>query len=117
MLHSSNEQNLRFNRIDGLERVTLKPSLGFNPSSDEVERSNCISGAECGQAAVLSSEYQVLYAILTFSWIIRSVPTKNDILVPETVLKKRKSQEKERELKAAELKKKREVSFHTFGRC
>jgi large subunit ribosomal protein L7e len=39
------------------------------------------------------------------------VPTKNDILVPETVLKKRKSQEKQRELKAVELKKKRDVSF------
>jgi len=40
-----------------------------------------------------------------------SVPTKNDILVPETVLKKRKSQEKERELRAADLKKKRETIF------
>jgi hypothetical protein len=40
------------------------------------------------------------------------VPTKNDILVPETVLKKRKSQEKQRELKAVELKKKRDVSLH-----
>jgi hypothetical protein len=38
------------------------------------------------------------------------VPTKNDVLVPETVLKKRKSQEKQRELKAVELKKKRDVS-------
>jgi large subunit ribosomal protein L7e len=38
------------------------------------------------------------------------VPTKNDILVPETVLKKRKSQEKQRELKAVQLKNKREVS-------
>ena len=40
------------------------------------------------------------------------MPTKNDILVPETVLKKRKSQEKQRELKAVELKKKRDVSLH-----
>jgi Zn-dependent peptidase ImmA (M78 family) len=38
------------------------------------------------------------------------VPTKKDILVPETVLKKRKSQEKEREQRAADLKKKRDVS-------
>jgi len=38
------------------------------------------------------------------------VPTKNDILVPETVLKKRKSQEKERELRAADLKKKRDAN-------
>jgi len=38
------------------------------------------------------------------------VPTKDDILVPETVLKKRKSQEKERELRAAETQKKRDVS-------
>jgi len=39
-----------------------------------------------------------------------SVPTKNDVLVPETVLKKRKSQEKQRELKAVELKKKRDAN-------
>jgi large subunit ribosomal protein L7e len=39
-----------------------------------------------------------------------SVPTKDDILVPETLLKKRKSQEKEREARAAELKKKREAN-------
>jgi len=38
------------------------------------------------------------------------VPTKKDILVPETVLKKRKSQEKQRELKAVELKKKRDAN-------
>jgi large subunit ribosomal protein L7e len=37
------------------------------------------------------------------------VPTKNDILVPETILKKRKSQEKEREQRAADLDKKRKV--------
>ncbi|KAF2398383.1 60S ribosomal protein L7 [Trichodelitschia bisporula] len=36
-----------------------------------------------------------------------SVPTEKDILVPETLLKKRKSQEKEREQRAADLQKKR----------
>merc|ERR1711981_45144 len=36
-----------------------------------------------------------------------SVPTKSDILPPESLLKKRKSQEKERENRAAELEKKR----------
>lgn len=35
-------------------------------------------------------------------------------MVPETLLKKRKSQEKEREQRAADLKKKREVSEDTF---
>jgi len=39
-----------------------------------------------------------------------SVPTKNDILAPETVLKKRKSQEKARELRATETKKKKEAN-------
>ncbi|OCL10871.1 60S ribosomal protein L7 [Glonium stellatum] len=39
-----------------------------------------------------------------------SVPTQNDILVPETLLKKRKSQEKEREARAAELQKKRQAN-------
>jgi large subunit ribosomal protein L7e len=39
-----------------------------------------------------------------------SVPTHNDILVPETLLKKRKSQEKEREARAAELQKKRQAN-------
>ncbi|OCK96239.1 60S ribosomal protein uL30 [Cenococcum geophilum 1.58] len=39
-----------------------------------------------------------------------SVPTHNDILVPETLLKKRKSQEKEREARATELQKKRQAN-------
>jgi len=51
--------------------------------------------------------------VLTF-FCYRSVPTKDSILVPETLLKKRKSQEKEREARAADLKKKREVSNTVF---
>jgi hypothetical protein len=46
-------------------------------------------------------------AILTLH---SSVPTKSDILPPESLLKKRKSQEKERENRAADLEKKRAVS-------
>jgi len=42
--------------------------------------------------------------------VYRTVPSKDDILVPETLLKKRKSQEKEREQRAAELQKKREAN-------
>jgi len=38
-----------------------------------------------------------------------TVPTRADILVPETLLKKRKSQEKAREQRASELRKRREV--------
>ena len=43
-----------------------------------------------------------------------TVPTQDQILVPETLLKKRKSQEKERESRAQELQKRREVGldFH-----
>tara|TARA_R110002003_G_scaffold55_5_gene4968 strand:- start:16714 stop:16938 length:225 start_codon:yes stop_codon:yes gene_type:complete len=37
----------------------------------------------------------------------RGVPTQNDILVPETLLKKRKSQEKAREERALATKEKR----------
>lgn len=40
----------------------------------------------------------------------RTVATKDDILVPETLLKKRKSQEKAREAKASEIKERRAVS-------
>jgi large subunit ribosomal protein L7e len=40
-----------------------------------------------------------------------TVPTRADILVPETLLKKRKSQEKAREQRASELLKRREVLF------
>ncbi len=40
----------------------------------------------------------------------RSVPTEDQILVPETLLKKRKSQEKQREERAAEVEKKKKVS-------
>lgn len=42
--------------------------------------------------------------------MIRSVPTEDEILVPETLLKKRKSQEKAREERSAELEKKKKVS-------
>ena len=44
-----------------------------------------------------------------------SVPTNDDILVPETLLKKRKSQEKAREERSAELEKKKKVSRHFSG--
>ncbi|KAF4553779.1 putative 60S ribosomal protein L7 [Elsinoe fawcettii] len=44
-----------------------------------------------------------------------SVPSKNDILVPETLLKKRKSQEKEREARSAELQKKRQANKEKRG--
>jgi len=40
-----------------------------------------------------------------------TVPTRAEILVPETLLKKRKSQEKAREQRASELSKRREVLF------
>jgi len=40
----------------------------------------------------------------------RTAPTKDSILVPETLLKKRKSQEKEREARAADLQKKRKAN-------
>ena len=41
----------------------------------------------------------------------RSVPTEDQILVPETLLKKRKSQEKQREERSAELAKKKKVGY------
>lgn len=43
----------------------------------------------------------------------RTVPTRNDVLAPETLLKKRKSQEKARAERAAEAEQKRKVS-HFF---
>jgi large subunit ribosomal protein L7e len=45
------------------------------------------------------------------------VPTHDQVLVPETLLKKRKSQEKAREGRAAELEKKKKVSpiFCLYG--
>lgn len=42
----------------------------------------------------------------------RTVPTRDEILVPETLLKKRKSQEKARAEKAAELEKKKKVGIY-----
>lgn len=44
----------------------------------------------------------------------RSVATVDQILVPETLLKKRKSQEKAREEKSAELEKKKKVRLTPF---
>ena len=50
----------------------------------------------------------------------RSVPTHDDIMVPETLLKKRKSQEKAREERSAELQKKKKVGVESYikkGNC
>jgi len=44
----------------------------------------------------------------------RTVPTQNDILVPETLLKKRKSQEKARAERAAALEKRKQVGRSLF---
>ncbi|KAI9792248.1 MAG: 60S ribosomal protein L7 [Candelina submexicana] len=44
-----------------------------------------------------------------------SVPTQDQILVPETLLKKRKSQEKQREERSAELNKKRKAQKEKRG--
>ena len=51
-----------------------------------------------------------------FLGVYRTVPTEDEILVPETLLKKRKSQEKAREERSAELQKKKKVgpSPHPF---
>lgn len=47
------------------------------------------------------------------------MPTEDEILVPETLLKKRKSQEKAREERSAELEKKKKVchNFHPMIFC
>jgi large subunit ribosomal protein L7e len=45
-----------------------------------------------------------------------SAPTNDQILVPETLLKKRKSQEKARAEKAADIEKKKKVSHDMFLR-
>jgi hypothetical protein len=50
-----------------------------------------------------------MYRVADRESIIRSVPTQNDIAVPETLLKKQKSQQKATEQRAADLKAKREV--------
>ena len=44
----------------------------------------------------------------------RTVPTKDDILVPETLLKKRKSQEKAREERLAQDARRKAVSAASF---
>jgi hypothetical protein len=55
-----------------------------------------------------------MYAGLKTNWN-RSVPTVDQILVPETLLKKRKSQEKAREEKSAEFEKKKKVRRVIFS--
>ena len=49
----------------------------------------------------------------------RSVPTQDQILVPETLLKKRKSQEKERAEKSEQREQKKKVRLHlpVFNAC
>lgn len=50
---------------------------------------------------------------MTSLWYRRSVPTEDQILVPETLLKKRKSQEKQREERSAEIEKKKKVCIRS----
>jgi len=45
----------------------------------------------------------------------RTVPTQNDVLVPETLLKKRKSQEKARAERTAEQDKRKKVGLSLFA--
>ena len=45
------------------------------------------------------------------------MPTEDEILVPETLLKKRKSQEKAREERSAELEKKKKVGYKISPNC
>jgi hypothetical protein len=52
--------------------------------------------------------------ILTNVFLRRTVPTKDQILVPETLLKKRKSQEKAREQRLSAIEKRKKVS-HTYS--
>jgi len=63
---------------------------------------------------VLLHSYSSGQTILTLPLLAayRSVPTEDQILVPETLLKKRKSQEKQREERSAELDKKKKVNPH-----
>jgi len=51
-----------------------------------------------------------LLANLAFCFpVYRTVPTRDDILVPETLLKKRKSQEKARAERAADIEQQKKV--------
>ena len=64
------------------------------------------------QFSTRRNPHSVGQTILTFPFLgyYRSVPTEDQILVPETLLKKRKSQEKQREERAAEVEKRKKVS-------
>lgn len=55
-----------------------------------------------------------LLANLGFRPVYRTVPTRDDILVPETLLKKRKSQEKARAERAADLEQQKKVGSISF---
>ena len=43
-----------------------------------------------------------------------TIPTKDQVLVPETLLKKRKSQEQARAVRREELQKRKDVSYYYF---
>ena len=61
---------------------------------------------------VVGLEYTASHTSLTIGRR-RSVPTHDDIAVPETLLKKQKQQAKVTETRAADLKKKREVRYRS----
>lgn len=59
----------------------------------------------------LLGDFFVYYGQTTDLAYLNSVPTKDQVLVPETLLKKRKSQEAARAARRAEAEKKKEVSL------
>jgi hypothetical protein len=68
-------------------------------------------------AAILHRRSTTYFGMLDYELIVlcRTVPTQNDILVPETLLKKRKSQEKARAERAAEIEKRKKVGVFLFS--
>lgn len=83
-----------------------RPSHRLNTSSSSHLQSR-MPRYSCNSS--LGALFHTFVCGLLTNIINRSVPTHDQILVPETLLKKRKSQEKAREERSAELEKKKKV--------
>lgn len=74
-----------------------------------LQSENAASQLQFPTRRIIQSSIGQTILTLPFLAKYRSVPTEDQILVPETLLKKRKSQEKQREEHQAELQKKKKV--------
>lgn len=77
----------------------------------EFRRVHLAFSRECGTIAAILTLGEICGPWTDYTDLRSTVPSKDQVLVPETLLKKRKSQEQARAVRLEELQKRKEVSI------